>query len=612
MEIGYTAVSITLVDVVVFLPIVFSKGLVADLMRQFSVVIVTSTLISLFVSFTLVPWLASRFAKRERLSDKTWIGRRVIAFENGLGYFSDWLSDSLLWAFNHKLITLFVAFLLFVSALTLVPAGFIGTEFTKAGDRGEFILELEMPKNSTLRNTDYITLQTEEYLMHVPEVLSVFTNVGLTSSGRIESSSAYLAEINVKLIDKTQRKFSTSYLARKIKLDLEGNIPGLKVRPIEINILGLRGDDAVQVAITGVDLAEVLNFSEKVAIALEEILGSVEITSSVTGGNPEISVEVEREKLANLGLTLGSVGAAMQVAFNGNRDAKYRESEFDYDINVQLAAFDRQNISDIRNLTVINNKGQIIPLKQFSIISESLGPSALERTNRISSVTIKCQVVGKPAGTVSNELKEKLEDMDVPEGVSYAFGGQTKRQTESFQTLAIALITSILLVYLIMVALYDSYFYPFVVLFSIPLAVIGAMLVLALTNQSLSIFSILGVIMLVGLVGKNVILVVDFTNKLKQQGMELKAALVQATRMRFRPILMTNLTMIFGLMPIAMASGAGSEWKNGLAWALIGGLSSSMFLSLIVVPVVYYMLDSWLKKIGWHKMRKIKVPLNNV
>jgi multidrug efflux pump subunit AcrB len=218
-------------------------------------------------------------------------------------------------------------------------------------------------------------------------------------------------------------------------------------------------------------------------------------------------------------------------------------------------------------------------------------------------------VNGRPAGSIGGELQQELSKTAFPSTVTYFFGGQTKRTIDGMSTMIIAFLISIILVYVILVALYDSYYYPFVVLFSIPLAIIGALLALALSAQSLSIFSILGMLMLVGLVGKNAILVVDFTNNLRQDGMELKEALIEATKLRFRPILMTNITMVIGLMPIALAQGAGSEWKNGLAWALIGGLSSSMFLTLIIVPVIYYMVERGLRKMGVKWGNKVRVPV---
>jgi len=609
-EIGFTAISITLVDVVVFLPIIFSSGLVADLLRQFSVVVVASTLMSLFVSFTLVPLLTSRFARLENLREHGIFGNFLVGFENMINSIIDFIIDLLKWAFNHKIPTLIIAIILFIGSLGLIFSGFIGIEFVKAGDRSEIMVELELPKNATITETNKLTTQVEQYLLSIPDVISVFTNIGITSSGKVEFNTSNLAELSIRLIDKTKRNYSTSHLSRKIKMDLESTIPDLKVNPVEINLIGLRDDDAVQVTFLGETIDELRIVAERVVALMDNIPGVIEIKNSLSQSNAELSVEVDRTKMSLLGIDLPQVAGTIRTAFNGNQDAKYADEGKEYDINVILDAFNRKSISDIQRLTVMNSKGQTIPFKQFVTIEEKPGPALLERTNRAKSVTFKSQVIGRPAGSAGGDLRRALTNTELPENVTYFFGGQTKRTMDAVLTMTSAFAISIILVYLILVALYDSYYYPFVVLFSIPLAIIGALLALALAKQSLSIFSILGMIMLVGLVGKNAILVVDFTNNLREKGMELKEALIEATKLRFRPILMTNITMVIGLMPIAFAQGAGSEWKNGLAWALIGGLSSSMFLTLIIVPVIYYMVERGLQKMGMKWGKKVVVPFD--
>ena len=525
MEIGFTAISITLVDVVVFLPIIFSSGLVADLLRQFSVVVVTSTLMSLFVSFTLVPLLSSRFAKLEKLKDHGFIGTFLTGFESMINSIVEFIIGLLKWAFNHKTITLILAIILFASSLSLIFTGFIGVEFVKSGDRSEIMVELELPKNATLHETNRLTSQVENYLLSIPDVSSVFTNIGITSSGKVEFNTSNLAEISVKIIDKTKREYSTAYLSRKIKIDLESAIPDLKVNPVEINILGLRDDDAVQVTFLGDAIDELLVVSEKVAELMDNIPGIIEIKNSLSQTNTELNVEIDRTKLDLLGIDMPQVAGTIRTAFNGNTDAKFLDAGEEHDINIILDAFDRKSISDIYKLTVLSKKGQTIPFKQFVNIVENPGPALLERTNRARSVTFKSQVIGRPAGSAGGELQQVLENYDLPQNVSYFFGGQTKRTLEGVSTMIIAFTISIILVYVVLVALYDSYYYPFVVLFSIPLAIVGALLALALAKQSLSIFTILGLIMLVGLVGKNAILVVDFTNNLRGKGLDLKEAL---------------------------------------------------------------------------------------
>jgi HAE1 family hydrophobic/amphiphilic exporter-1 len=270
-------------------------------------------------------------------------------------------------------------------------------------------------------------------------------------------------------------------------------------------------------------------------------------------------------------------------------------------------AFNRTSAEDISNLTFVNSRGELIKLSQFASISRAIGTSKLERKDRVPSITIQSQVTGRPSGTVGQEIQALLDSSNLPANVKISYDGDLKNQNDAFGSLGIALLASILFVYLIMVALYDSYIYPFVVLFSIPVAIVGALLALALTMSTLSIFTMLGIIMLVGLVAKNAILLVDFTNQLKAEGKPVVEALIEAGKVRLRPILMTTIAMVIGFLPIALADGAGAEWKNGLAWALIGGLTSSMLLTLVVVPVVYLIVDRLKDRVnGLFRKRKAK------
>lgn len=261
----------------------------------------------------------------------------------------------------------------------------------------------------------------------------------------------------------------------------------------------------------------------------------------------------------------------------------------------------------------MNNKGQLIKLSQFASIQASTGTSRLERKDKVPALTIESFVVGRAVGTVGTDIEDAIAKLDIPAGVTVSSGGDLESQAEAFGSFGTALITSLLLVYLIMVALYDSWIQPFVVMFSIPVALIGALLALAMSMQNLSIFSILGIIMLVGLVVKNAILIVNFVNQLKRDGMESYEAIIEGTMERFRPILMTTIAMVIAMIPIAIASGAGSEWKNGLAWVLIGGLTSSMILTLIIVPIAYLVADKMTAKFdAWRAKGKESVQIEEV
>jgi HAE1 family hydrophobic/amphiphilic exporter-1 len=289
----------------------------------------------------------------------------------------------------------------------------------------------------------------------------------------------------------------------------------------------------------------------------------------------------------------------MQTAFNGNTDGKFRAGEYEYDINIRFGDVNRQSIDDVKNLMFTNPQGQQVRLSQFANVEMGSGPSLLERRDKSPSVKVRAKAVGRPVGDVANEWANQfMNSTKKPVGVDYIWSGDMENQQEGFGTLGIALLAAIVLVYLVMVSLYDSFVYPFVVLFSIPLAMIGVMVILALTANSLNIFTMLGMIMLIGLVAKNAILIVDFTNARKAAGANTHDALVQANHARLRPILMTTIAMIFGMLPIALATGAGAEMNKGLAWVVIGGLTSSLFLTLIIVPVVYSLFDSVLRRMG--------------
>jgi HAE1 family hydrophobic/amphiphilic exporter-1 len=607
-EIGGTVVSITLVIVVVFVPLSMTGGLIAGILTQFSITVAVATLISLLVAFTLIPLLTSRFSKLEHVDAKSVFGKIINGFEKILDSIVAWLTGILSWSFDNKAITLILTFVMFVSSFMLVSNGFIGSEFVGQGDKGEFLMRIELPKSATLEETNFKTMETEHFLRKHPEISGIFTSVGQTTGGFSGATSTpYAAELTVKMVPAEERNTTAPEFAREMEIALEENIVGAEFTAVPIAITGTASDAPIQILLSGPDLDVLKTFSDKVLEEVSKVPGTRKVQTSLEEGNPEISVQVDRAKMADLGLDMALVGGTMQVAFNGNTDTKYRDGDFEYDINIKLDEFDRKSIADIENLAFVNKRGEVILLKQFATAIPSEGPSQLERQNRITSVSVKSQVSGRPTGTVGQEIKDRIAMLDMPNEVNISYEGDMKMQDEGFGSLGIALLASILLIYLIMVALYDNYVYPLVVMFSLPLAIIGALLALALSGSSLSIFSILGLIMLMGLVAKNAILLVDFANQLKAAGIEVKTALFKAVEIRFRPILMTTLAMVFGMLPIALASGAGAEWKNGLAWALIGGLISSMFLTMVIVPVIYYVFDRILARFGRDKKKEIVV-----
>jgi HAE1 family hydrophobic/amphiphilic exporter-1 len=590
-KIGLSVMSITLVLIAVFLPITFVTGLIADLLKQFAVVVAFATAISLVVSFTLTPLLSSRFSEVIELDNKKILHKPLIVFENFLTGVNNFYKGILKWTLARKRITALALLILVIASVSLLAFGFIGSEFVKNGDNGEFIVELELPKEATIEETNLTALAVETILLQDKIVSSVFSTVGTGTGGGGNSSN--LAQINAKMISPEERTISSEQFARDIKNKLSKSITGVKFKTAAVGMVGGSTAGPIQVLLTGNDIDLLMKTAEEVKQTIESVNSTREVELSANSGNPEVAISVDRDKMAALNLTMSTVGTTMQNAFAGNTQYKFRDGENEYDINVKLDQFDRKNINDIKKVTFLNTTGELIELQQFAAVEQSTGPSKLQRDKKRSSVSIGAQVVGRPVGTVSAEVQTAIENMKLPKGVSYEMGGDLESQTEAFTSLGLALLMSIILVYLIMVALYESYAYPLVVMLSVPTAMIGAFLILALFQESLGVFTFLGLIMLVGLVIKNAILIVDAANQFKKEGMNSVEAIMNAGLSRLRPILMTTLAMVIAMFPIAFASGAGAEWKNGLAMVLIGGLSSSLIFTVIIVPVMYIVIDIW-------------------
>jgi HAE1 family hydrophobic/amphiphilic exporter-1 len=592
-EIFLAALSITLVIVVVFLPLSVLTGIVGNIMRQFAVVVAISTMLSLLVSYTITPALAARLSRLENLNNKTLGGIVFGGFERWLTRLGERYVGLLRWSLRHKAIILITTIVLFFSSFYLVIGGYIGSEFITSSDQGEFIVQLELPKDVTLEETNAVARQVEEYLFNQPEVTGIFTTIGAQSGQLGNQNSSNLAEMLVKLVKKDERGASTPLYAWQTKNELEAMLPGTKVTSAEVGFVGGGANEApIQVIVSSVELEEAMAYADKLLDKVKNLNGTLDPKLTVEDGNPEISVNVDRERLSELGLSMAAVGITLQTAFTGNTDAKYKDGNNEYDINVVLDQFDRRDADDVANLTVMNNRGQLVKINQIAQIEPTVGPSRLERNNRNPSVKLESKVLGVPSGNIGAEIQAWVAENPPPTGVNIKYEGDLRSQAEGFGSLGLALISGIIFMYLIMVALFDSYLYPVVVLLSLPVAMVGALLALALAPATLSIFTILGIIMLMGLVAKNAILLVDFANQAKAEGHNSFDALLQAGQERLRPILMTTLSLVIGMMPIALAEGAASEWKNGLGWVLIGGLTTSMLLTLVVVPVSYLVTDN--------------------
>ena len=602
MEIGFAALSITLVDVVVFLPILFLQVFVADMLKQFSVVVVTSTLTSLLVGFTLTPWMASRIGKKEDLQPTNYFNRFLLWFEVQLENFNEWYGRRLEWVLSHKLAFTGIVIVLFAMTLGIMKQGIIGKELISTGDQGKFRMALEFDKSTSIHQNNLIAQMIETYIIQHPEVATVFSNIGgpSTGIGSLGVGSANKTEFTIQLKSKKElNNLPTETFMKNLREELKSKFPSINY---SMAALGLIPRSApIEITLSGSNLDLVMKTGDELKSVIEKIPGADNVRLSVEAGSPEYKIIPDKDKMQRLGLTTAYIGLNLRTSFTGNDDATLTENGTEYPVRIWLDEFSRQNFEDVQQLSIINPMGMPMEVSQFATVVQGNSPSLLERKDRQPSVTLTADALGRPSGTVADDVVAYLKENPLPNGIQMTWGSDIKRQDDSFGALGSVLLISFLLIYLIMVALYDSFVYPFVVLFSIPVATIGAFFALNLSLSNLSLFALLGLIMLMGLVVKNAILIVDFTNQLKAEGKHFKEALIIAGKGRMRPILMTTLSMVVGMLPIAMATGTAAEWKNGLAWVIIGGLLSSLIMTVFLVPMVYYLVDTAKEKLNRRK-----------
>ncbi|MCF0175871.1 MAG: efflux RND transporter permease subunit, partial [Bacteroidales bacterium] len=585
-EIGLTVVTVTIVLVIVFLPIALTNSLVSDILRQFCGVIVFSILFSLLAALTLVPLLTSRFSRIESLGSGSAAGAFLAWFERVIVSFRDWISGLLSWSLGHKrwlgLIVIAVTVLIFA----LFPMGFIGFEFMPDVDQSEFNVVMEMPKDISIEKASELVAKAENWLMDKPEVTNLITKIGFTSGGNGQDAP-YLAEIVAKLVPPAERSLSTSDYASVWQKPLTDHLVNAKIRIYAASLHGSGNSADIEYIISGADADSVAAFADHALKTMCAIPGTLQQQLSSGTGMPEIEVKVDRDKMSALGLSLDNVGLTLQLAFQGNNSMKYVEGNHEYDINIRADRDFRRSIDDVSSISFMNTQGNIITLDQFATVQLGTGPNRLERYNRNPSVTLSSNVTGVSPGQVSSEFLSKVSERAAESGCTIQTTGDMKSMMDSMSVMGAALLLSLILMYLAMVVLYNNWIDPLVVMFSIPFSILGAILALALSGTSMNIYAMLGLVMLVGLVAKNAILLVDFANERRAAGDDMDTALLGSVKMRTRPILMTSLSTIIGMIPVAIASGSGAELRNGLGWVIIGGMALSTFLTLLVVPVVY-------------------------
>jgi hydrophobic/amphiphilic exporter-1 (mainly G- bacteria), HAE1 family len=451
-------------------------------------------------------------------------------------------------------------------------------------------LVLEMPAGTTLGTTSAATSKVEERLLGVPEVESVFTSVGV-GGDFFAAGQARFATIYVRLVDKQQRQKSARAIAEQVRA-FSSDVPGLTLKSSPQSTFGGGGSGVIQVHIEGEDQQQLASLAARVADIVRKVPGTVDISDGGVVGQPELVVTIDRERAADLGLSAAEVASVLRTGLAGSIVGTFRpEGTKGWDVNVILNPQDRARIDQIADIPVITPRGATIRLSQVAQATSLSGPTQVSRRNRDRSVTVTADVNGRASGDVSKEIQSGLDQLAVPAGYKVSQGGNAEAQNESFMQIFQALGLSVVLMYLLMAVLFESLLFPLIVILSLPLALVGAFGLLALTGNTLNLMSMIGMILLTGLVGKNAILLVDYTNHLRKQGQTRETALLLAGPVRLRPILMTTCALILAMLPLAFKLGEGGEWRSPMAVTVIGGLVTSTLLTLLVVPAVYTIVD---------------------
>ncbi len=606
-EIGLAVLATTLSIVAVFLPIGFMEGIIGKFFHEFGITIVAAVLISMFVSFTLDPMLSSiwhdpsihQHGKNHQpanLYDKT-LGRVTHWFEIQTDRMADKYQGMLSWALNHKRTTLFAALIIFIASVFMVPL--LGTEFVPKGDYSETTLTFQTPVGTSLESTALKAKQVEQLVREFPEVQYTLTGMNTPNAQGKNNASIY-----IRLVDRKSRQRSVEDIAALLRERLT-KVAGITVTHVG-TLDSVGGNKQIEFSLQGADQRELERLTLQIMEKIRNIPGLVDLDSSVKPNKPSIAIKVLRESASDLGLSSAPIAGALRTLVAGQTVGNWRAPDDQtYDVNVRLAPEYRNSPQDLErlpfSLTAADGTSRTVRLGQIAQVQETTGSNQINRRDLMREVSINANASKRSAGEISNEIKKILEAVTWPPGYRYQFGGSTKSMNESFQYAITALIMAVIFIYMILASQFKSFLQPLALMTALPLTLIGVVLALMAFRSSLSMFSVIGVVMLMGLVTKNAILLVDFAIRAREgkisdsgqpiAGLSRQEALLMAAKVRLRPILMTTLAMIFGMIPLAFAITEGSEQRAPMGQAVIGGVITSSLLTLVVVPVVYCYMD---------------------
>lgn len=612
-EIGLAVLATTLSIVAVFLPIGFMDGIIGKFFHEFGITIVAAVLISMFVSFTLDPMLSSiwhdpSIHRASQGPDRSLYGRTLGRVTHAFEQASDGLAVGyqkiLRWSLAHKLLTLLLALGIFIGSVLLLPL--LGTEFVPKADFSETTVQFRTPEGSSLEATEARARQVEQIIRSLPGVRYTVTTI---NSGSAPSKTD--ASIYVRMLDRKQRSQSIEQMGLDLREALR-QVPGITVTQVGL-LDPVGGQKQIEFSVMGPDLAELTRLNDSLSAQFRQIPGLVDLDSSLKPYRPMVDLQVRRDAASDLGLTVGSIAAALRVLVAGETVGNWRAANDEtYDVNVRMAPDARTVPADLERLpfalTSSDGSTQIVRLNQVARVVESSGPGQINRRGLARAVQFTANASLRSAGEISADIRKVLDGAQLPPGYRWEFAGSTKNMNESFAYALSALAMAIIFIYMILASQFKSFLQPLALMTSLPLTLIGVVLALLMFHSAMSLFSIIGVVMLMGLVTKNAILLVDFAIRARaphtgedgqpHPGLPRTEALLAAARVRLRPILMTTLAMVFGMVPLAFALSEGSEQRAPMGQAVIGGVLTSSLLTLVVVPVMYCYMDDLSRWLG--------------
>jgi HAE1 family hydrophobic/amphiphilic exporter-1 len=600
-EVSSAVIAATMTFIAVFLPMVFVEGLASIIFAPMAMTISFAILCSLFVALTVIPLMSSRILTDKSMQRITEGSGRIFNATQKFGGWIDSLGERykvLIQAcLNRRRRVIIIVTLLMVVSLAAIPL--VGAEFMPATDSGEISVSIETDKGSTLEDTDEVIRQVENRLLDIPEVELVFTSVGSAGTMMMSSGSGgtNTSILYVKLCPKNERQRGVEMVAEDMRQQLAG-LAGTKVAVSVMDATSSFGSTSpVVVQVSGDDLDVLREISTEVADIVRSTPGTREVTSSITDGNPEMQIRIDRARAAAYGLTPMQVASEIKSAMDGTVATRYKVDGQEVDVKVSYTSEGHSDVDYLTNLTILSPQGAVVKLSQIATFELAQGPVQIIREDQVRKAEVTADLLNRDLNSVMTDIQASIDQMNLPAGYEITFGGENEEMMESFASLAVALLLAIILVYAVMAVQYESFFNPFVIMFSIPTCIIGVVFGLLLTGRSFSITAFIGVIMLVGIAVANAIVYVDYLKRLRERGMERDEAIAEAGRVRLRPILMTAFTTILAMLPMAIGLGEGAELIAPLATVVIGGLLASTLITLVLVPVVYSIFDDWGQKI---------------